>query len=84
MEKRKLFLKICENVFYCHKQKVLHKDIKLENIMIRSNLDIKLIDFGFSEILPRKKNEKPKFCGTPYYIPPEFLKKINYNSKHLI
>jgi MAP/microtubule affinity-regulating kinase len=79
-----MFLKICKHVLYCHSKGVVHKDIKMDNIMIRSNGEMRLIDFGFSEILPRESGSKPKFCGTPYYIPPEFLKKLNFHSKTLL
>ena len=51
----------------------------MENIMIRPDKSIKLIDFGYGEILPRKPNTKLKFCGTPYYMPPEFIKNNYFN-----
>jgi serine/threonine protein kinase len=43
--------------------------------MIRSNEDINLIDFGFSEIIKNDHKDQIKCCGTPYYIPPEFVDK---------
>ena len=78
-EKRKIFFRICKAVRFCHLNGIIHKDIKMENIMIKSDQSIRLIDFGYSEILPRNQNKKVKFCGTPYYMPPEFIKNIVYN-----
>jgi serine/threonine protein kinase len=43
--------------------------------MIRSDGSIKLIDFGYSLNVNSPKGSPSKFCGTPYYIPPEYLRK---------
>lgn len=45
--------------------------------MIRSDGSIKLIDFGYSLNVFHRKGSPSKFCGTPYYIPPEYLRKEN-------
>ena len=47
--------------------------------MIDPYKSVKLIDFGYSEILPRDKPSEIKLCGTPYYIPPEFIKGLPFN-----
>ena len=46
--------------------------------MITPDKKVKLIDFGYSEILPRVQVDEIQFCGTPYYIPPEFIKSAYF------
>lgn len=80
-----LFSALC----YCHQQRIVHRDLKLENILIY-DIDkirdtsmemywIKLIDFGTAKLFNRNRSEKT-IIGTSYYIAPEVLKK-NYNEK---
>ena len=52
----------------------MHRDIKLENVMLSSNNKIKLIDFGFALSQSSAKG-KSLFCGTPSYMSPELIKK---------
>ena len=62
---------------YVHKQGMAHRDIKLENILIKKNYEIKIIDFGFGMYNPENKLQK-FFCGTPNYMPPEIAEKKPY------
>jgi MAP/microtubule affinity-regulating kinase len=56
---------------------IAHRDVKLENIIIDQNDNIKLIDFGFSCF--SKPEEKLKvFCGTPSYMSPEIVSRREY------
>jgi serine/threonine protein kinase len=43
--------------------------------MVKSDLEVKLVDFGYSEVIPRPKGKQTKYCGTPFYVPPEFIKQ---------
>lgn len=52
---------------------IIHCDIKPGNILINNNGDVKICDFGLSEVLPDKNSRVPRFCGTPNYISPELL-----------
>ena len=84
-----LFYQVFSGLWYLHDNKILHRDIKLENIMISGKEKdkvtdeelfwIKIIDFGTAKIFDKNKKEKD-VVGSSYYIAPEVLKK-NYNEK---
>lgn len=72
---QKVLKPILEALEYMHSLNISHRDIKLENIMIDSEGNPKLIDFGFSI----KSSKKLKFfCGTLPYMPPEIMNKKEY------
>ncbi len=62
---------------YLHSQGIAHRDIKLENVLLDADLNIKLIDFGFSTQQTSPKKAK-LFCGTPSYMAPEIVSRIEY------
>ena len=70
---------IFEAINYLHKNNIAHLDIKLDNILINKNLEIKLIDFGFG-IYDPKKELNNFFGGTPSYMSPEIVLKRPYIS----
>lgn len=67
---------------YMHERNIIHRDLKLENIMLTSvdeEADVKIVDFGFaSEMTPKNLQV---FCGSPGYVAPEILHKQPYTSK---
>lgn len=72
------FRQIAEGVRYLHGQRVCHRDLKLENIIIDDRNNVKIIDFGFS--VQQTDDAKLKvFCGTPSYMAPEIIQKKEYN-----
>ena len=76
-EARSIFTQICSGVSYCHAKHIVHRDIKLENILLDDYNNVKIIDFGFSiTIDPEKKLNV--FCGTPSYMAPEIVAKLYY------
>lgn len=62
-----------------HSKLIVHGDLKLSNIMISSDHKIKLIDFGFSNIVPGFEAKIDMYSGTPAYLAPEIIKKKPYN-----
>ena len=75
-----IFRQIFDAMNYLHKHGMAHRDIKLENILIKKNYEIKIIDFGFGMYNPENKPQK-FFCGTPNYMPPEIAEKKPYNGQ---
>lgn len=67
-------------VHYLHLNNIVHRDLKLENILleVRRDLDIKLIDFGLATYYKNKR--LIDLCGSSYYIAPEVL-DLNYDNK---
>lgn len=72
-----IFTQIMWGIDYLHSKNVYHRDIKLENIIIDENNNIKIIDFGFGASEPKTKLLS-FFCGTPSYMPPEIVLKKDY------
>ncbi|GJJ10054.1 hypothetical protein Clacol_004280 [Clathrus columnatus] len=64
---------ICRALAYLHARKCIHRDLKGENLLITSNLRIKVTDFGFARIAARNDMESKRltFCGTDAYMSPE-------------
>lgn len=58
---------------YLHSLSILHRDIKLANILIDEKMDVKIADFGLASKIEYKGERKRTICGTPNYIAPEVL-----------
>jgi serine/threonine protein kinase len=67
-----LFREIVLGVKYLHEQGVLHRDLKLGNIMLDPGLHCKIGDFGLSTMV-RDRRLRHTLCGTPNYIAPEII-----------
>ena len=63
-------------VAHLHENNIFHRDIKMENILVSKTKCVKLIDFGFSILSPKKRLRL--FCGTPSYMSPEIVLKKEY------
>ncbi len=75
---KSVFKQLIEGLRYCHSKNILHRDIKLDNILLSTEGEIKICDFGVSKII--KKGEKmSEQCGTPAYIAPEILLDKGYD-----
>ena len=73
LEVRYYLSQILSAVKYMHKSKVIHKDLKLGNLFLSSNLHIKIGDFGLATRVEYDGERKHTVCGTPNYIAPEIL-----------
>jgi serine/threonine protein kinase len=60
---------------------VIHRDIKFENVIVLPDLSIKIIDFGYGLVLNPSNPRQSRYCGTPYYMPPELILGLNYDGK---
>ncbi|XP_064403179.1 MAP/microtubule affinity-regulating kinase 3-like isoform X2 [Halichondria panicea] len=77
-EARVKFRQIVSAVQYCHQKHVIHRDLKAENLLLDSNMNIKIADFGFSnEFTPGSKLDT--FCGSPPYAAPELFQGKKYD-----
>lgn len=74
-------LQILQGVKYMHHQKVVHRDIKCQNIFICKDNIVKLGDFGISKILKKTIDFCKTPIGTPYFLSPEICAGKQYNNK---
>ena len=68
---------LLDGLYHIHSKSILHRDIKLDNILLTSSGEIKICDFGVSKIMVKGKKIKEQ-CGTPAYIAPEILRDEGY------
>ncbi|KAK3945538.1 protein kinase kin1 [Diplogelasinospora grovesii] len=76
---RKFARQIASAVDYCHRNSIVHRDLKIENILISKTGDIKIIDFGLSNLFSPEEDRKLKtYCGSLYFAAPELLQAKPY------
>ena len=74
---RKFARQIASALDYCHRNSIVHRDLKIENILISKTGDIKIIDFGLSNLFSPRSLLKT-FCGSLYFAAPELLQAKQY------
>ncbi|XP_028931256.1 serine/threonine-protein kinase SIK2 [Ornithorhynchus anatinus] len=81
-EARRKFWQILSAVDYCHSQKIVHRDLKAENLLLDNNMNIKIADFGFGNFF---KSGEPlaTWCGSPPYAAPEVFEGQQYEGPQL-
>lgn len=71
-EARRFFQQMICAVEYCHRHKIVHRDLKPENLLLDDNLNVKIADFGLSNIMTDGNFLKTS-CGSPNYAAPEVI-----------
>jgi serine/threonine protein kinase len=74
---RKFSRQISSALDYCHRNSIVHRDLKIENILISKTGDIKIIDFGLSNLFAPRSHLRT-FCGSLYFAAPELLQAKAY------
>ncbi|XP_039594911.1 serine/threonine-protein kinase MARK1 isoform X4 [Polypterus senegalus] len=77
-EARAKFRQIVSAVQYCHQKRIVHRDLKAENLLLDADMNIKIADFGFSNEFTIG-NKLDTFCGSPPYAAPELFQGKKYD-----
>lgn len=72
LEACKFFQQLIDGIEYIHKLNIVHRDLKPENLLLDENMNIKIIDFGLSNLYLGNKLLKTA-CGSPCYAAPEMI-----------
>jgi len=75
----KIFGQLVSAIHTLHKNNIIHRDIKIHNILVKDNYDIVLADLGITKILQKYQLNTNTQVGTPYYLSPELINGDRYN-----
>ncbi|KAF2652246.1 kinase-like protein [Lophiostoma macrostomum CBS 122681] len=75
---QKIFTQLVGAVSFIHSKSCVHRDLKLENVLLDKHENVKLVDFGFTREYEGKTNYLQTWCGTVCYSAPEMLKGERY------
>lgn len=76
-----MFVQMCLGLKHIHDRKILHRDLKCQNIFLTTGGIIKIGDFGIAKVLKNTRELAATRIGTPYYMSPEVMDNKRYNSK---
>ena len=77
----KLFLyQLCNGINYCHARRIMHRDLKPQNLLIDRQGTLKIADFGLAKVIPNRAKSY-SFCGSPEYMCPEMLAGSGHDRK---
>lgn len=74
LDRLRLFLQVCDAVDYAHRNLIVHLDLKPSNIMVTSEGEVKLLDFGTSKLILTDNQLTTTVLATPAYASPEQLR----------
>ncbi len=93
-EVRRLTVQLCGAIKYMHARNVIHRDLKMGNLFLDHEMNLKIGDFGLAAVLASKseieslvdygKQRRTTLCGTPNYIAPEILEKGKGGHDHKV
>ena len=72
-------IQVCSALAFCKSRRVIHRDLKLENLLIDAYGEVKLSDFGWS--IHYKDSKRMTMCGTVDYLAPELVERRPYGSE---
>ena len=75
------FTQVCLAIKHIHDRRILHRDIKSQNIFLMKNGQVKLGDFGIAKCLDHTIDKAKTYVGTPYYLSPEIINSQPYDFK---
>jgi NIMA (never in mitosis gene a)-related kinase len=75
------FTQACLGLKHVHDHKILHRDLKTQNIFLTSNNEVRLGDFGISRVLKNTMDQAHTLVGTPYYLSPEMVNGQPYDHR---
>lgn len=75
------FVQLCLAVKYIHDRRILHRDIKSQNIFLTDEGRVRLGDFGIAKVMNSTSDLARTCIGTPYYLSPEMCENKPYNNK---
>ncbi|KAK4879314.1 hypothetical protein RN001_007460 [Aquatica leii] len=78
-ETRFYIKQIISGVYYLHNNQIIHRDLKLGNLFLNDDLQVKIGDFGLAARIEFEGETKKTLCGTPNYIAPEILNKKGHS-----
>ncbi|XP_061685671.1 serine/threonine-protein kinase PLK1-like [Syngnathoides biaculeatus] len=78
-EARYYMTQLLRGVQYLHNNRIIHRDLKLGNIFLNDDMDVKIGDFGLATKIEFDDERKKTLCGTPNYIAPEVLCKKGHS-----
>eukprot|EP00927_Polykrikos_kofoidii_P066735 TRINITY_DN62297_c0_g1_i1.p1 TRINITY_DN62297_c0_g1~~TRINITY_DN62297_c0_g1_i1.p1 ORF type:complete len:1471 (+),score=206.66 TRINITY_DN62297_c0_g1_i1:72-4415(+) len=78
---RKFFRQLLDGLAHIHKMGIVHRDIKLENLLLDSFGCLKIADFGVAVVVKPPGRRLQEHCGTPSYIAPEILLEAGYDGE---